>query len=140
MQIGNSFRINRFSVLVFLCMLCSDYRQLLSEYSFAYGLKTEMCYSSTNVLASPTEKERKHTIARVQIEYGSDCFQVRFGLVMSTVWIGSKYGFVILLNASASESHMLNSTRTAPFSAIMQILNRIANSWILQHKYTQIQI
>ena len=50
---------------------------------------------------SPTEKDRKHTFVRVQIEYGFGCFQVRFGLVVSTVWIGSEYGFVILLDESA---------------------------------------
>ena len=54
-------------------------------------------------LVSPTEKERKHTFVRVQNEYGFDCFQVRFGLVVSTVWIGSEYGFDILLDESASE-------------------------------------
>ena len=36
-------------------------------------------------LVSPTEKERKHTFVRVQMEYGF-CFQVRF-------WIGPEYGF-----------------------------------------------
>ena len=49
----------------------------------------------------------------MQIEY--DCFQVRLGLVGSTVWIGSEYGFFILLDESASESHTENSTRTAPY-------------------------
>ena len=52
---------------------------------------------------------------RVQIEYGFGCFQVRFGLVVSTVWIGSEYGFVTLVDESASESHTQNSTRTAPY-------------------------
>ena len=52
----------------------------------------------------------------VQIEYGFDCFQVRFGLVGSTVWIGSEYGFVNLLDESASGNHTQNSTRTAPYS------------------------
>ena len=65
-------------------------------------------------LVSPTEKERKHAFVRVQIEYGFGCFQVRFGLVVSTVWIGSEYGFVTLVDESASESHTQNSTRTAP--------------------------
>ena len=37
-----------------------------------------------------------------------------FGLVVSTVWIGSEYGFVILLDESASEIRTQNSTRTAP--------------------------
>ena len=64
-------------------------------------------------LVSPTEKERKHAFVRVQIEYGFGCFQVRFGLVVSTVWIGSEYGFVTLVDESASESHTQNSTRTA---------------------------
>ena len=64
---------------------------------------------------SPTEKERKHTFVQVQIEYGFDCFQVRFGLVTSTIWSGSEYGFVILLDESAFESHTQNSTRTAPY-------------------------
>ena len=41
--------------------------------------------------------------------------KVRFGLVVSTVWIGSEYGFVTLLDESASESHTQNSTRTAPY-------------------------
>ena len=63
-------------------------------------------------LVSPTEKERKHACVRVQIEYGFSCFQVRFGLVVSTVWIGSEYGFVILLDESASESHTQNSTHS----------------------------
>ena len=55
-------------------------------------------------LVSRTEKERKHACVRVQIEYGFGCFQVQFGLVVSTVWIGS----VILLDESASESHTQN--------------------------------
>ena len=67
-------------------------------------------------LVSPTQKERKHVFVRVQIEYGFGCFQVRFGLVVSTVWIGSEYGFVTLVGESASESHTQNSTRTAPTS------------------------
>ena len=50
-------------------------------------------------------------------EYRSSTFLVRFGLVVSTVWIGSEYGFVILLDESASESHTQNSTRTAPYVA-----------------------
>ena len=66
-------------------------------------------------LVSPMEKERRHAFVRVQIEYGFGCFQVRFGLVVSTVWIGSEYGFVTLLDESASESHTQNSTRTAPY-------------------------
>ena len=61
-----------------------------------------------------TEKERKHPFVRVLVEYGFGCFQVRFGLVVSTVWIGSEYGFAILLDESASDSHTQNSTRTAP--------------------------
>ena len=65
------------------------------------------------------EKERRHAFVRVQIEYGFGCFQVRFGLVASTVWIGSEYGFVTLLDESASESHWLShtqdSTQTAPY-------------------------
>ena len=32
-------------------------------------------------------------------------------MVGSTVWIGSEYGFVILLDENASESHTQNSTR-----------------------------
>ena len=63
---------------------------------------------------SRTEKERKHACVGVPIEYGFGCVQVRFGLVVSTVWIGSEYGFVILLDESASESHTQNSTRTPP--------------------------
>ena len=68
----------------------------------------------TFLLVSLTEKERKPTFVRVRIEYSFDCFQVRFGLVTSTVWIRSEYGFVILLDESASESRTQNSTRTAP--------------------------
>ena len=75
--------------------------QPLSEYSFAYGLKKERCQFSISFLVSPTEEEKKHAFVRVQIEYGFDCFQVRFGLVVSTVWIGSKCGFDILLGESA---------------------------------------
>ena len=66
-------------------------------------------------LVSPMEKERRHAFVRVQIEYGFGCFQVQFGLVVSTVWIGFEYGFAILLDESASESHTQNSTRTAPY-------------------------
>ena len=65
-------------------------------------------------LVSPTEKKMKHAFIRVQIKYGFGCFQVRFGLVVGTVWIGSEYGFVALLGESASESRTQNSTRTAP--------------------------
>ena len=72
------------------------------------------CNSQRIFLVSPTEKERRRAFVRVQIEYGSGCFQVRFRLVVSTVWIGSEYGFVILLDESASESHTRNSTRTSP--------------------------
>ena len=43
--------------------------------------------------------------ARVQIKYGFDRFQVRFGVVVSTAWIRSEYGFVILLDETASKSH-----------------------------------
>ena len=57
--------------------------QPLSE----YGLKMETCQFSTSFLVSPTEKERKHIFVRVQTEYGFN------GLVVSTVWIGSEYGF-----------------------------------------------
>ena len=64
------------------------------------------------------EKERRHAFVRVQIEYGFGCFQVRFGLVVSTVWIGSESGFVTLLDESASENHTQNSTRTAPYKHI----------------------
>ena len=88
--------------------------QPLSEYGFAYGLKTKRVNFQRIFPLSPTERERKHIFLRVQIEYGFDCFQVRFGLVVSTVWIGAEDGFVILLDESASESHMQNSTRTAP--------------------------
>ena len=66
-------------------------------------------------LVSPTERERKHTFVRVQIEYGFGCFQVWFGPVVSTVWSGSEYGFAILLDESASKSHSQNGTRTAPW-------------------------
>ena len=58
------------------------------------------------MLVSPTEKERKYAFVRVQIEYSLDCVQVRFGPVVRLVWIGSEYGFVVLLDESASESHM----------------------------------
>ena len=50
------------------------------------------------------EKEGRHAFARVQIEYGFGCFQVRFGLVVNTVWIGSEYGFVTLLDPRGPES------------------------------------
>ena len=43
--------------------------------------------------------ERKETYLCPSTDwYGFDCFQVRFGLVVSTVWIGSKYSFVILVD------------------------------------------
>ena len=87
--------------------------QRLSEYGFAYSLKRKRV-SFQRVLVSPMEKERKHTFVRVQVEYGFDSFQVRFGLVVSTISIGSAYGFGILLDQSASESHMQHSTQTAP--------------------------
>ena len=54
----------------------------------------------------PLSEYRSSTVSAV--------FQVRFGLVVSTVWIGSEYGFVTLIDESASESHTQNSTRTAP--------------------------
>ena len=76
--------------------------------------KTNHHLALLDFLVSPTEKERKHAFVRVQIEFGFDCFRVRFGLVVSMVWIGSEYGFNILLDESASESQMQNSTRTAP--------------------------
>ena len=64
------------------------------------------CANSQRIsLVSPTDKEKKHAFVRVQIECSFGCFQVRFRLVVSTVWIGSEYGFVILLDESASESH-----------------------------------
>ena len=44
------------------------------------------------LLGSLTEKKRKPTFARVQIEYGFDCFRVRFVQVMST-WRPAEYGF-----------------------------------------------
>ena len=50
------------------------------------------------------------------MQYASDCFQVRFGLIDSTAWIGSEYGLVILSDESASESHTQNTTRTAPYN------------------------
>ena len=52
----------------------------------------------------PLSEYRSSTVSAV--------FQVRFGLVVSTVWIGSEYGFVTLVDESASESHTQNSTRT----------------------------
>ena len=87
-------------------MMCNNY-QPLSEYGFAYGLKTETRQFSKNFSCEPhgkLPKKRKHSSVRVQIEYGFDCFHVRFGLVVSTVWIGSEYGFVILVDASASKT------------------------------------
>ena len=39
---------------------------------------------------------------------------LEFGLVVLTVWIGSEYVFVILLDESASKSHTQKSTRAAP--------------------------
>ena len=47
--------------------------QALSEYDFAYGLKTENVSFQRVFLVSVTEKERKHTFVRVQIDYGFDC-------------------------------------------------------------------
>ena len=78
------------------------------------GSKQKRVNSRKEILVRHAEKERKHTFVRVQIEYSFDCFQVQFGLVMSTVWIGFEYGFVILLDESASENHTQNSARTAP--------------------------
>ena len=67
------------------------------------------------ILVSPTVKEKKHILSEYRLSTVSfDCFQVRFGLVGSTVWIGSEHGFAILLDDRASDSHTQNSTRTAP--------------------------
>ena len=75
--------------------------QPLSEYGFAYGLKMETCQFSKTNSCEPLGEGK---------EYGFECFQVRFELVGSLVWIGSEYGFIILLDESASESHTQNST------------------------------
>ena len=64
-----------------------------------YGLKTEMCQFSKNSSCEPHGEGKEQDLVGAQIEYGFDCFQVRFGLVGSTVWIGSEYGFVILLES-----------------------------------------
>ena len=48
---------------------------------------------------SPTEKERKHTFIRVQIEYGFDSSEYGLGWLWVRFWIGSEYGFVVLLDA-----------------------------------------
>ena len=52
--------------------------QPLSEYSFAYGLKTEMSIFNEFLLVSLTEKERKH--------------RAQFSMFPSTVWTGHEYG------------------------------------------------
>ena len=72
------------------------FNQPLSEYGFAYGLKTEMCQFSNHFLVSPTAKERKqilseHRLSTVSIvsKYGLDWSAVRFGLVPSTILLSS---------------------------------------------------
>ena len=54
----------------------------------------------------PLSEYRSSTVSAVS-KYG-------LGWFVSTVWIGSEYGFVTLVDESASESHTQNSTRTAP--------------------------
>ena len=72
-------------------------------------------------LAHPKEKEWGSLSGGLQTSYGFDSFEygshsvrVQFGLVLSTVWLGSEYGFVTLLTENAPENHTQNSTRTAP--------------------------
>ena len=80
---------------------------------YAYGLKTETCQFLKKCSCHGQGKETY--LVGVQIEYGFDCFQLRFGLVGSVVWIGSEYGFVTLSDESASGSHTQNSTWTASY-------------------------
>ena len=65
----------------------------------------------------PLSPQRKKWNIRlsVRIQYNFDCFQVRFGLIVSTLWIGSEYGLVTLLHESASESQTQNNAWTAPW-------------------------
>ena len=86
----------RFS-FVGLLVVASRHVQPLSEYGFAYGLKTETC----QFFASPTAKERKHILSAYRLctvstvsKHGLDWSAVRYGLVT----MGSEYGFVILLD------------------------------------------
>ena len=63
-----------------------------------------------NFLVRPTEKEKETYLVQVQVEYVFDCFQVRFGLVVSAVWIGSECGFVILLLLDACAQRAIRQT------------------------------
>ena len=77
---------------IFITILRQSVSQPLSEYGFAYGLKTETCQYSKIYLVSPTVKERKHILSEYRLstvsivsKYGLDWSAVRFGLVPSTV-------------------------------------------------------
>ena len=56
----------------------------------------------------PHSQGKATYLVLVQIEYGFERFQVRFGLVGSTAWIVSEYGFVILLD----EAHQRATSKT----------------------------
>ena len=90
----------------------------LSEYGFAYGLKAETCQFSTNFSCEPHGEGKETYLSEYRSITVSIVSKYSLGWssqVVSTVWIGSEYGFSILLDESASESHTQNSTRTAPY-------------------------
>ena len=83
----------------------------MSEYGFAYGLKSETRQFSKNFLVSPHSQGKE-----THPEYSLSTVSI----VSESVWTGwqygldwSEYGLVILLDESASESHMQDSTQSA---------------------------
>ena len=75
--------------------------QPLSEYGFAYGLKTETCQFQRNFSCEPHGQKRKHILSEYRLSTVASISKMQFGMVGSTFWIGSEYGFVILLDESA---------------------------------------
>ena len=62
-----------------------SYDQPLSEYGFAYGLKTETRQFSTNFSCEPHGEGKETCLCR-------STNRVRFRLFPSTVWAGREYG------------------------------------------------
>ena len=113
-QIGRKYMISCIFVDLFYAQCPKPtFKQFSNYFNVFWGLVGGLLLLNSRDFSCEPHREGKETCFCVKIEYGFDYFQVQLGLVVSTAWIGSEYGFVILLDESASESHTQNSTWTA---------------------------
>ena len=109
------------------CALYNESIQVVDELKGKEGkvgkleLKDNHPYSNIGGFLLGNTQERRATLfiglqiryGFDSVEYGLDSFRVQLGLVLKKVWLGSEYGFDILLVENASENHIQNSARTA---------------------------